>query len=121
VGLEVWYVDVGAAQRYDLDGAASATASATASTAAAAAGAATPPEEDEAARRGRRLAAARRRWGAVEDVANVEDWLRVNRTMRDRLARQRILWIEGRHPPQAVTLEQAPAWVRLVGDGAPER
>ena len=121
VGLEVWYVDVGAAQRYDLDGAASATASATASTAAAAAGAATPPEEDEAARRGRRLAAARQRWGEVEDVANVEDWLRVHRALRDDLARQRILWIEGRHPPQAVTLEQAPAWVRLVGDGAPER
>ncbi len=97
VPLEVWYLDTG-------EGA--------------------PPadlregESREAWRR-RQLEEARRRWGAVQVVEGSHQWLRFHARLRDDLARQRILWIEGRHLPQAVELAGAPDWLRLAGGSAP--
>jgi hypothetical protein len=97
VPLEVWYVDLGAADRRRDDHRAG---------------------ESRKQRRARRLAEARQRWGEVLDVASSRDWVEAHRRLRDDLERQRILWIEGGHPPQAVTLQGAPEWLRLVGGGA---
>jgi hypothetical protein len=101
VPLEVWYVDAGAIEEHGPAGAAAAREG-----------------EDAAARRSRHLAEARSRWGEVRNVVTAAEWIGAHARLRDELARQRILWIEGRHPPQAVTLQGAPEWLRLVGGGA---
>jgi len=70
-------------------------------------------EQVEAARR-QRLARVREAWGEVRDVDDVTAWLGAAEAYRDSLARQRILWIDGLHPPSAVHLADAPPWVRLL-------
>jgi hypothetical protein len=70
-------------------------------------------EQVEAARR-QRLARVRQAWGEVRDVDDVTAWLGAAEAFRDALARQRILWIDGLHPPSAVHLGDAPPWVHLV-------
>jgi hypothetical protein len=69
----------------------------------------------EAARR-EHLEHARAAWGEVRVVDDVASWIGAAEAFRDALARQRILWIEGLHPPADVELGEAPEWVRLVAD-----
>lgn len=77
--------------------------------AAAKAGEPPPPSRDEL------LAAARAAWGeAVVDVDALGDLTDATRELRDGVARQRILWIDGDYLPTAVSLAPgAPA--RLAG------
>ena len=51
----------------------------------------------------------------MEDVADADDWLRELSDLRSRLGHQRVLWVEGRHLPQEVSLAGAPDWLRRVG------
>jgi hypothetical protein len=101
VPLQVWYLDVGGVDVY-------------------ARGDASLWREGESRsqRRARHRAEARAYWGEVVEVSSVQDWLSAAERLREELAHQRILWIEGRHPPQAVTLHGAPEWLRLVGGEA---
>jgi hypothetical protein len=75
-----------------------------------------------AAVRGRRLEAVRESWGEVTDVDGLAAWVAAAEALRQAVARQAVLWIEGAHPPGAVALGAAPDGVRLVGvgDAAPE-
>jgi hypothetical protein len=76
---------------------------------AVAAGEPPPPGRHE------NLERARRGWGEpVEDIGVVGDLTDATRALRDRIARQRILWIDGDHLPTEVSLAPgAPA--RLAG------
>jgi hypothetical protein len=101
VPLRVWYLDVGGVEVYARGDAALWREG-----------------ESRSRRRARHLAEARAHWGEVVEVSTLQDWLTAADRLREELAHQRILWIEGRHPPQAVTLDGAPGWLRLVGGGA---
>lgn len=59
--------------------------------------------------------AARERWGEIAVVDGFPQWIRACRALRDELELQRILWIEGRHPPGTAELDGAPGWLRRVG------
>jgi hypothetical protein len=74
-----------------------------------------PPtlEDVEAARR-QRLARARRAWGEVRDVESLTAWIEAAEGYREDLARQRLLWVDGIHPPASISLADAPPWVRLM-------
>lgn len=72
-------------------------------------------EGDAAELRRRRLQAARCAWGDdVRDVGGLDTWLDANRRLQRRLERQRVLWIEGIHPPSRVELADAPGWLSMV-------
>ncbi len=79
--------------------------------AAIAAGEPPPPTRDES------LAAVRRAWGEpVEDIGTLDALTDATRALRERLARQRILWIDGDHLPTEVSLAPGAA-ARLAGGG----
>jgi hypothetical protein len=66
--------------------------------------------------RQRRLRLVRQTWGPeVVDVDGLTPWVEAARSVREDLGRQRILWIDGVHPPSEVELAGAPAGVRLAG------
>jgi len=79
--------------------------------AAIATGETPPPARDEL------LAAVRRGWGEpVEDVGTLDALTDATRALRERVAKQRILWIDGDYLPSQVSLApDAPA--RLAGAG----
>jgi hypothetical protein len=77
-----------------------------------------PPEptlESVREARSRRLQRLRRTWGAMQDVDGLTPWVEAARGLREELARQRIVWIDGVHPPSEVELVGAPPGVRLAG------
>ena len=43
-------------------------------------------------------------WGDVEDISALPLLRRAVKRLREELDAQRIVWIEGRHPPQAIAL-----------------
>jgi hypothetical protein len=52
-------------------------------------------------------------WGEVEDVSSIHKLYKAYNRLKDELESQRIVWVEGRHLPQSITLE-AGAGVELV-------
>ena len=72
-----------------------------------------PPGLDPAARRAR-LDALRRTWGEVEEVPSFESLLVASRALRERVDRQRVVWVEGDHLPHEVRLGGARPGLRLL-------
>ena len=60
------------------------------------------------------VAGARRTWGEVADVAEVEALVELARDLRDRVGRQRVVWVDGPWLPREVTLAPGVAGVRFV-------
>ena len=59
--------------------------------------------------------AAARAWGKTEDISNPAKLEKAVSKLRAELDSQKIVWIEGRHLPQAVTLSPAAQGVELPG------
>ncbi len=60
-------------------------------------------------------APAAKAWGPVEDVSSLARMGEAMARLRGELDAQRIVWLDGRHLPQAVALGAAAAGVELVG------
>lgn len=58
-------------------------------------------------------------WGACENVTVARNLLRTMDRIREELAAQRIILVDGRHLPQSVSLSPAAAGVELVGGEMP--
>jgi hypothetical protein len=54
-------------------------------------------------------------WGPVEDVSSLARMGNAVAHLRGELDRQRIVWLDGSHLPQAVALGAAAEGVELVG------
>jgi hypothetical protein len=53
-------------------------------------------------------------WGEMRPVDTVDDLSRAVRRIRSRLDDQRIVWLGGRHLPQAITLSDKAKGIRLA-------
>lgn len=54
------------------------------------------------------------RWGAVEDVGSLARLKHAFRRLKEDLASQRIVWVEGKHLPQEIALSEKASGVELV-------
>ncbi|MGH9365729.1 MAG: hypothetical protein ACRD1B_10780, partial [Thermoanaerobaculia bacterium] len=54
------------------------------------------------------------RWGAVEDVSSLPRLGTAVLRLKSELASQRIVWVQGRHPPQEISLSSAATGVELA-------
>jgi hypothetical protein len=54
------------------------------------------------------------RWGKVALVRNYPDFLAAGRTLLDDVAAQRIVWVDGLHLPQAITLSPKASGIRIA-------
>ncbi len=57
-------------------------------------------------------------WGGAEDVSTVQKLFRAFEKVRDDLDSQRIVWVEGRHLPQSVSLSPGAGSIRQLDPGA---
>ncbi|HVS03734.1 MAG TPA: hypothetical protein VMT16_13270, partial [Thermoanaerobaculia bacterium] len=64
---------------------------------------------------GRRDGVAEEPWGAVRQIGGVAAFEAATRRLRRELDRQRIVWVEGFHLPQQLTLDTAAEGVRIAG------
>lgn len=55
------------------------------------------------------------RWGTVTDVSSMAKLEQAFRELKRRLARQRIVWVDGVHPPADVVLSRPGGGLRLAG------
>jgi hypothetical protein len=58
-------------------------------------------------------------WGNVEDVSSLSKLERAVDRLKEEMASQRIVWVDGRHLPQSITLAPGTAPVQLVHAGTP--
>jgi hypothetical protein len=54
------------------------------------------------------------RWGKVTLVRNYLDFLAAGRTLLDDVANQRIVWVEGVHLPQSITVSPRASAIRIA-------
>jgi hypothetical protein len=62
---------------------------------------------------------AARVWGGAEDISTLAGLKEAVRRLRTELDSQRIVWLDGRHLPQAITLAKPEAGVEIVETAAP--
>ncbi len=56
-------------------------------------------------------------WGEVEDISGLPLLRRAAKRLREELEAQRIVWIEGQHPPQAIRVAGGRGVVEVAGGG----
>jgi hypothetical protein len=53
-------------------------------------------------------------WGAASDISNLAKLNKVSRELMNELDRQWVVWVEGRHLPNAIELSSNPSGLRLA-------